>query len=628
MGAGERFNVGREDRRPRDRDDRDNGDRRNNRNLDHHGRDKDGDHLETTPRRNGMTRGKTEPWFKDSPSSAANNDAPISQRERIDRAKSWRDRDPEEKTVDRYGDRNNERNHDRRWDRDQRVERDPEWFGEAVEEKPQAHTAEDFKKFMESMKASKGGAPKPEERASAVVDTPPPFQESEKVASPPALESGPDKFFTAFSSGSLDAGTPGESKESSKPKAGKSSRFMAFLAPQEESRAKTEPPTPAASGAPPSATEAPPKSEAEKEAFALLIQKLHRSGLGPSQEPSGQPQQGLARFFDSPAPPQPQQQQQQPKSTVASPEPFQQYGGDRREDPRIRGTPQQPSVHEMISPRPMGPPTQPPVSRPEQALQDLLAQRHPLPPQVGNRGSQGSPAVNSNTEFLMRLMQSHRDPEPPRPEQLLVRMPQPTKQVSLANTPDREQDFQRDRGVPQRQIQQRPGPPGFMDEQFHPEMDSRPQQPTQILQRPPPPGLDHHMLPFPVGGIAGGNGNGGGQMPPQQRPMIPPPGLVNGPPPRNGPMPGMFPPNFPPVGGFPGPHPGEGLVGPGPPRSMQPPPGFFPGGPPPPGFLPPGMSVGGYQGGPDGGPPGVFGGGLPPFDRRGMLPPGAYRGGP
>lgn len=87
-------------------------------------------------------------------------------------------------------------------------------------------------------------------------------------------------------------------------------------------------------------------------------------------------------------------------------------------------------------------------------------------------------------------------------------------------------------------------------------------------------------------------------------------------------MPGMFPPNYPPVGPFPGPPP-EALVGPGPlPRSMQPPPGFFGG--PPPGFIPPGM--GGFQGGPDVGPGGVFGGGLPPFDRRGMLPPGAYRG--
>ncbi|KAK4214829.1 hypothetical protein QBC37DRAFT_252698, partial [Rhypophila decipiens] len=589
MGTTDRFNLGREERRPRDRDDRDSGDRRNNRNMDLHGRDKDIDHAETTPRRNGLTRGKTDPWFKDSPGGAATNDAPISQRERIERAKSWRDRDPEEKPIDRHSDRINERGHDRRWDRDQRVERDPEWFGDGADEKPQAHTAEDFKKFMESMKASRGGGPsKSDEKASASVETPTSYQELEqKVVSAPAVESGPDKFFTAFGSGSLDTGVSAE-----KPKAAKSSRFMAFLAPQEDNRAKTEPATPAALGAPPGTTEGPPKSEAEKEAFALLIQKLHRSGLGPPQEPSGQPQPGLARLFDSPAPS--QNQQQQSKSTVASPEPFQQYGGDRRDDPRLRGPPQQqPSVHEILSPRQMGHPTQTPVSRPEQALQDLLAQRHPLPPQPSNRASQNSPAVNSNTEFLMRLMQSHQPhrevAEPPRPEQGFVRMPQPTKQVSLANIPDREQEYQRDRSVPQRQLQQRQGPPGFLEDQFQPqEMDHRPQpqQPTQILQRPPPPGLDHHMLPFPLG-VAGGNGNGGGPLPPQHRPMIPPPGLVNGPPPRNGPMPGMFPPNFPPLGAFPGPHPAEGLVGPGPPRSMQPPPGFFPGGPPPPGFLPP-----------------------------------------
>jgi len=629
--AGERFG-GRDDRRTRDRDDRDLNDRRN-RNLDKDGDDVDG------ARRNGLTRGKSEPWFRDHNDNGA-NDAPISQRERIDKAKSWRERDPE--TIDRRADRPNDRNYERRWDRDrdQRIERDPEWLDEPLEEKAQGHTEEDFKKFMESMKAKQGGsAPKLEDKPPMSTDkttenVPDPDM---AVASAPAVDTGPDKFFVAFGGGTLPAATPAtDNKDSGRQKGGKGSRFMAFLAPQEEGRARTEPPTPAATaqtGASGPGPEAPVQTEADKKAFALLIQKLHRSGMGPAVQASGPPPQSLARLFESSP-----VQDMQPKSAVASPEPFQQYGGDLREDPRLRGPSQQLPAHNMISPRQMVPPTQPPpASRPEQALQDLLAQRHSLNSQA-SRAAQNSVAVNNNTEFLMRLMQSHRETaEPPRPE-LLMRMPQPTKQVSLANIPDREQEYQRERSsASQRQqqqqqvqqqmrVQQGP-PPGFMEEQFHPaEMDSRP-QPTQILQRPPPPGLDHHgMHPFQIG--AANAGSAGGQMPPpQQRPMIPPPGLPRN---VNMPLPGMFPPNYPPQGPvFAGPPPPEGMGGVGvpqgpPTRGMHPPPGFF-GGPPPPGFLPPpGMSPG-YQGGPDG--PGGFPGapGLP-FDRRGMLPPGGFRG--
>ncbi|KAK3318536.1 hypothetical protein B0H66DRAFT_533037 [Apodospora peruviana] len=636
-GAGDRFGVGRDDRRPRDRDDRDPGDRRNNRNPDHHTKDKESEPTETTPRRNGLTRGKTDNWYKDSPNST-NEPTLITQRERIDRAKSWRDRIPgDDKPSERQPEKTNDRNYERRWDREQRVEREPEWLDEPAEEKSQGKTAEDFKKFMETMKAASKGVPPPPDNKLLENPNPDPFLELEqKVVSAPAVESGPDKFFEAFGSRGLDVTTPtAEVKEVAKPKGGNKSRFMAFLAPQEEGRPKTEPSTPAVAtpgGGP--AMDDPPKDDTEKVAFAQLIQKLHRSGLGPPDANNWTPQQSFAGFFDAAAAQ--SAQKQQPKSAVTSPEPFQQYGGDRREEVRFRLQQQQHPVHDVISPRPQGPPAQPlPVSRPEQALHELVAQRHNMPLQTNNRMPQNTAAVNSNTEFLMRLMQSHRDaPDPPRTEQLMVRMPQPTKQVSVANIPDREQDYQRERSASQRQLRHQQGPPGFLEDQFHPsaEMDNRqqPQQPTQILQRPPPPGLEHHMMPFPMGG-GGGGGGVGAQLPPQQRPMIPPPGLVNGPmPPRNMPMPGIFPPNFP-AGAFPGPPPPDGFLGPGgpPPRSMQPPPGFLAGPPPPPGFIPPGMGMaGGFQGVPEAGPAGVFGGGMPPFDRRGMMPPGAYRGGP
>ncbi|KAH6635286.1 hypothetical protein B0J18DRAFT_43050 [Chaetomium sp. MPI-SDFR-AT-0129] len=676
----DRFAPRDDTRRTRDRDDRDGGDRRS-RNFEHRPRDQEGDEPET-PRRNGLPRGKTESWFRDNAAGSSSEAAPpLSQRERIDRAKSWRDRDPEDKPNDRYGDRN-DKGYDRRWDRDRhaRVENDPEWLDEPLEEKTQSHTEDDLKKFLDSMKAGRsGGAPKPEEKANSgggAFDQPlaPAITEEHKVVSAPAVESGPDKFFAAYGNSGIDAGTPtAEAKDAAKPKAGKSSRFMAFLAPQEETKARTEPPTPAAVTQPSSGPAPAQQSDADKEAFALLIQKLQRSGFGPALQSGAPPAQTPPDRFPETSPFQGFQQQQ--KSAVASPEPFQQYGngnngGERRDDPRMRGS--QHSIHDMISPRPAGlPMPPPPATRPEQALQDLLAQRHLMPSQSSTRSEQQNMvAVNRNREFLVGLMQGQREsPDHQRAEQHhLMRMPQPTKQVSLANVPDREQDYPRERSASQRQ-QMRGAPPGFLEEnQFHPgDIDARPpMQPTQILQRPPPPGLEHQMPPFHMGGV--NPGAGGGQMPPQ-RPMIPPPGLMNNGP-RNMPMPGMFPPNFPPThghsgpGNFPpgpppphagGPPPPDGMGGPppGPPRSMQPPPGFFGG--PPPGFMPPPGMVGGGSGfpgpdGPQGGPnPGLgpgpghgamgggFGGLPSPFerlermggmDRRGMMPPppGGFRG--
>ena len=689
----DRFEV-REDRRTRDRD-QDGSDRRN-RNYENRSRDQDGDEVDGA-RRNGPGRSRTEGSWRDSANrnnSSSTNNAPMSNRERIEKAKSWRDRDPDDRPHDRYGDRS-ERNYERRWDRDRqnRVENEPEWLDEPAEGKPShAPTEEDFKKFMEAMKAKAGGPTRSEEKPNVTSDKPAADTAAEpeqKVAAAPPVDTGPDKFFATYGNVTLDvvAGGAGESKDSAKPKTAKSSRFMAFLAPQED-RTKPELPTPAAGG-----EKSSQQSDAEREAFAALIQKLQRSGLSSGIQPSSSVQQSAPpqtqpSINNYPEPPPFSEMQ---RGIVASPDSYPQYANnERRDDPRVRTS--QHSIHDIISPRPMGPTVHPPppVTRPEQALQELLAQRHQLPAQTNIRAAQNATAVNSNTEYLMRLMQSHRDtPEPPRTEQPFVRMPQPTKQVSLANLPDRDPDFQREHTASQRQpLPRQGGPPGFLDEsQFRQnDVDGRSgPQPTQILQRPPPPpGLDQMHMFHHMGGVNPGVGPApqGGSMPGPQRPMIPPPGLMNNGP-RNVPMPGMYPPNFPPPhhgpGNFPPgppppphaggpPPPPEGLVGPGPPppgppRSMQPPPGFF-GGPPPPGFMPPpnmGAGAGGFQGppgpGPDGhppppppnagGPPGP--GGLPGFggmpgpydrmgaaaavaaaaamDRRGMLPPPGAMGG-
>lgn len=629
MGGSDR-NTGREDKRFRDRDDRDNGDRRH-RNTDQGLRDKDTEDTDGS-RWNGLGRNRTEPRLKEN-----SEGAPLTGRERIDRAKSWRDRNPEDnKPAERHGDRANDRGYDRRWDRDrdQRVEREPEWLDEPAEEKSHGHTMEDFQKFMESMKAGKGG-PKTSGKPAAELG----LEVEQKVASVPAAESGPDKFFAAYGSGAaLDVGSPSaEAKESARPKTGKSSRFTSFFsAAQDDTRGRTEPPTPAAAAQPPNGMNSlSPQNDADKEAFAVLLQKLQRQSFAPNSQaaqPQATPSFSEQSFTPAMTPgaaprqtpgltPGPPPNMPQGKSALTSPDPFQQYGGERREDPRLRGPPPPQSIQDILSPRPMPAPSQPPgpTPRPEQnLLQDFLGQRSQAMGQNSGHHEQNPAAANNNqADFLMRLMQSARAaPEPLRTEQMLVRNPQPTKQVNLPNLQEREPDFDRERSAPQPQRQMRPqGAPGFFDARFQsPDNDNRPQQPTQILQRPPPPGLDHHVSQMQMGNAP--------QMPPQ-RPMIPPPpgiNIMNNP--RNGPDPRMFAPNFPP-GAFPPPP--EGMVGPAGhgPRNMQGPPGFFGGIPPPglPGFMPP-PNMGGFQGPPppDGGLP--FGG-PPPFDGRNMPPHGA-----
>ncbi|KAF5722782.1 hypothetical protein FMUND_2431 [Fusarium mundagurra] len=563
--------------------------------------------------RNGTNRNKTEPWYKNESNAvttpAVEATTTPDKRERIDRAKSWRDRDAIADTPDdRHNNNshnNNNRTNDRRWgrDRDQRVEREPEWLDEPLEEHPEAHTQQDFQKWMEDMKKAKAGIPAAPgksgnvEAAEAMIEA-----EKPPVQSAPAVQAGPDKFFMAFGSNAgLDTPLAEETKEPvNKPKAaGKSSRFTSFFSqPQEEPRGKTEPPTPMTgppvnSGMPLplpfSGGPAPPAGgEDERQAFQQLLAKLQKQTM--SATPPGLPAfaapQGTPPNAGRP-------------NAITSPEsPFQQYGPDRRMDGPIGRVPPQ-HVQEILAPRP-----QPQAARPEQLLQDLVGQRQRAPSQGSGRPD--AARNNSNTEFLMNLM---RAPPDAQRNELLMRMgPQQQKPPQMPQEPD----FPRDDRGPQRQMRQ--PPPGFpMEDRFHnpPDADARPNQPTQILQRPPPPpGLDHQMPPSWMPG---------GQMPPPQQrgPMIPPPGLpagLGGPggpgPNRNMPMPHMFPPNFPP-GVMP---PLEALGGP-PPRNM-PPPAFYGGLPP--GFIPPGL--GGFNG-----PPGPdFPGG--PFEGRGMPPPGSGRG--
>lgn len=564
--------------------DRDGARDRQSKGLDAFGRDKDRDADGRT--RNGLGR-KMEPWHKTEPST----DGGAPERRDRDRTKSWRDRDPDASNDNRGG--------DRRWggrDRDQRTERDPEWFDEPAKDQRDVHTQQDFQKWMEQMKKAKN-AQENQSAAEAIEANKP------AVKSAPAIEQGPDKFFMAFGGNStMDSKPQAEQPEGgSKPKAaGKSSRFTSFFGgAQEESRQRTEPQTPA-TGAP----SVPPGfahllggmggggrvgsagPEDEKQAFQQLLAKLQKQTVSATPP-------GMSLF--SPPPQNPSDGGK--KSAVASPEPLQQYGNERREGPTSRP----PHSQEIHAPRPQQ------NARPDQLLQDLVGQHQRASSQSSSHREPSTSKNNSNAEFLMNLMRAG-PPDSQRTEQLQSMMARGgMQQKSSSMSPMSERDAHA------HQQQGRPGPPpGFpaMDDSFRsPDSESR-QNPTQILQRPPPPpGLDHmppnwmHGPPPPgVGPPPGGRGAGG--------PMMPPPGLPGGPPNRNMPMPHMFPPNFPP-GAMPPPPPEMA-------RNMpMPPPGFFNGPPPPHGFgPPPGMP--GFNGPP---PPDPRAFGSPPFEQRGMPPP-------
>lgn len=579
-------------------------------------RDKDAADSEGRPPRNGLNRNKADNWR-----TTENNDAPppMPEKRERDRTKSWRDRDRDAEPTD---DRGAGRTNDRRWGRDQRNEREPEWLDEPADAR-EAHTQQDFQKWMEQMKKAKSGS---SSSAKPAAETP---AEAPKASLPAApVETGPDKFFLAFggTGASSDVTSPGDQKESgaakSKP-SGKSSRFTSFFSqPQGDSRPRTEASTPltgppvngpglAAGSAPappnalaallgsvPSHGAAPPGApDEERQAFQSLLAKLQKQSV--SATPPG----------PSPFAAPPQSNPADNKNSMGSPEPFQQYGGGPRDGPLGRPPSQQPH-QEILAPRP-----QQQSARPEQLLQDLVGHHQ----RVSSQGSNGRPEPNaarnnSNTEFLMNLMRMV--PDTQRPDQGRVppqSQPQLQKHSSMPPFNDRDHEFAgRENRNTERGMRPQP-PPGFpMDEAFHNlERESRQNQPTQILQRPPPPGLDQ----MPPNWMAGG-----GQMPPPQQrgPMLPPPGLAGGPGGPGGPgganrgmpMPPMFTPNFP-LGAMPPPPP-EAMGG-MPPRNMPPPPpGFFNG--PPHGFLPPGL------GGFNGPPPGPDGFGGPPFEARGMPP--------
>ncbi|KAI0199263.1 hypothetical protein F4808DRAFT_218650 [Astrocystis sublimbata] len=635
----ERFHGRMGDRRPREGDDRDNNPERPRRGFGDFAKDKEGDEGDKL-RRTGLNRARSDnPWERN------NLDVPQT-RERFDRSKSWRDRAAAaDDHPDTQHDRPRERQYDRRWDREPRQEREPEWLDEPMEE-PQAHTQEDFKKFMDTMKAK--AAPEGDDAPALSQDVLGSRDQGDvdgskaRVAkAAPPIELGQDKFFAAFAKTGLEGNgdIPNENAAPTpKPKTG--SRFQSFFNVQEQARHQPEPPS-SAPPPPPAAEMNPllalagglskgnPNMQAdatEKVAFQALLAKLQKQTREASTPPSG--------GFAEPPP----SQDFGPKNVMASPGSFRGYGQDPREEPMARGPPHGQDMHPL--PPQQGSPFA--AMRPEQqVLHELIGQRHPSQSFGGNRADQ-PPSRNSNpnTEFLVSLMQGGRNmSETPRNnDPLVMRMPQPSRPV-IPPTPDRETDFQHEHMPSQHQGNVRPNEiPSFFNEQplHRQEREVRP-QPTHILQRPGqgPPGLE--QMPLLNNWLqAGGQPQQQQQQPPQQQmpqpgnaargPMIPPPGLagaqqqrINGPGGPGIPV-GSFG-HFHPMGGFP--LPGDGMSGPpgpphappppGPPRNMAPPPGFFGGPLNMPGFMPhPAPGLGRGFNGPD-----SFG-----FDGRAMPPPG------
>lgn len=609
----------RDDKRtPRDRDDR------TPKPFDGFSRERDGDE-EGRPRN--TTGKKLEPWNKTEASEPHTGPAP-EKRERMDRAKSWRERDPTSQPLEERG---NDRNNARWAGRDQRHEREPEWLDEPVEPKTEAKTQQDFQKWMEEMKRLKGDGP-PSTKPSVGPVPEAPFDAAKPaVQSAPAVEIGPDKFFMAFGAKTgMEASTPTDQEGQaprSKP-SGKSSRFTSFFAqPQEAMPAmppmmqqKPEPTLPIMSppvggGIFPPGFGAPPGApDEEKQAFQQLLAKLQKQSVSatpPQPSPFPAPSQGSHGEVSK-------------KTSIASSSPFQLFQGGERRDGPVGRPPAQQHHQEIHAPRPQQ------QARPEQLLQDLVGHHQ----RVSSQGStRAEPARNnSNAEFLMNLMRGGPDT---RSDSALMRahhqhqqQQQQQQQRQAAQFDEREQFSPQENRGPPRNI---PPPPGFPMSDSFPGGDGEPRQsqPTQILQRPhPPPGLDQ-MPP---------NWMNAGQVPPphQQRqqppqqhsqpqtpqqqqpprggPMLPPPGLAGGPG-RSMPPPHMFPPNFPP-GAMPPPDMGNMP----PPRHIgPPPPGFF--GNMPPGFIPP-PGLPGFNG-PPGGPDSPHGFGGNPFE-RGMPPPGAH----
>ncbi|KAI9842935.1 MAG: hypothetical protein M1838_002911 [Thelocarpon superellum] len=227
---------------------------------------------EAAPRRNGVPRGRNEAsWFKEKESAP-----PKERPTRESTGREWREAD---------------RTTDHAWGRTTKLEKDPEWMdAPGADESKQVHTAEDFQRWKERMRA--GGTPseeksKPEEDvtvergASRHASTS--SKPDVKPVAPLVMDSGIDKFFglwnepkSTHTESSVEAPEPVSRKDAAKANVGRASRFTSFFSPAEETPAPHM-------EAPPELTSPPaPHKDAsneDREGFQRILQMLGGTSL-------------------------------------------------------------------------------------------------------------------------------------------------------------------------------------------------------------------------------------------------------------------------------------------------------------------------------------------------------------
>lgn len=578
-------------------------------------------HRERNHRSSGTGRGRNESsWFKEKDS----HDLSLSSKSRhanenyVDRSRGWRGREKDDTRGERFIEKSREKSDssDRRWDRtkDHRHKNEPEWMDDPGEERHQVHTSEDFKKWKEQMQGKdrifNTQAEDKDHESNKLI----PNEERSKVETPLEFDPGPDKFLDlnsskgeTFSDSAVEPMSEGTTKSTA---SGKASRFTSFFTIQEEPQKNSSEFISTPQQRSPRALKRIPnissQSEAEKEAFQQLLQKLQRQTLQASSSST------LANVSSQL---QPSISEKASSAKTLTQEIYQNYSNEHEEG-RSNTRLSQQAFQDLFTQRQIAENQN--VVRPEQMLQELISQRQNALGQSSSRSNQNSPR-NTNTEFLMGLMQSGRSaPDSHRAEPIHLEMQSKSdqRQISKNTIIDLEQEIKREKMThsdlsgPERHTRPQPPPGFFEDSSFTqnsaPLLDRQPgnSQPSQMLQRPPPPppGLDlswerQAQLPHP-----------------QHRHvqnLVPPPGLTNNlsrvmPIPQQAFLPGFNMGNFPP----------PDVMSVSPQNiQMQPPPGFFSG--PPHGFIPPAM--GGFQG------PDNLAFGAAPFDGRRPPSQGTFR---
>lgn len=441
----------------------------------------------------------------------------------------WGHRDDRRQNGERSGgwrERENNRHNNKGWNRNEREEKEPEWFDEPVALKKQeeelgvgnVRTQEEFQRWKEMMKGNK----QPTEEPPPPAEAPPPPAPAEPAAQTPK----PIKF-DSLSDSSFGIVSPGPAAEGlPKPAAakGKSSRFASMFKKEEPAPA----PAPVVEETPVQqvANKAAESASDDKAGFQRILQMLGGTNLGQPQMPSqpsepSSPQPRMtgngtvkkSRFFDSvPKSPERMQSPQTgfqpqfadrgngfpPTNRGMSEEPGDMFGLNPR-DRQSREMParSQPSSS-LVSPEPLPPSNGnrdsfPPQNRPSDYGIEHPPSRGAATPDVSiqnllaNQRAQRPMASNKDSEFLLGLLNGQRPPsqqtrpdnnfnlwvgQPPETHAPKPRAPPPPGLIDetlLRNAPQdmpRQEPPMHNQGLdmPNRRTSQRVPPPGF-DEQ-------------------------------------------------------------------------------------------------------------------------------------------------------------------